>query len=37
LADAAARMATVVILGVTKNTRCGSGYGSILPACCWRP
>jgi hypothetical protein len=37
LADAAARMATVVILWATKKTLCGCGCGSILPAFCWRP
>ena len=37
LADAAAKMATAVILSATKNTRCDCGCGSIVPAFCWRP
>ena len=37
LEDAAARMATVVTLWATRNTRCDSGCVSIVPAFCWHP
>jgi len=33
---AAARMDRVVILSVTRNTRCDCGFANIVPAFCWR-
>jgi hypothetical protein len=34
---AAAKTARVAISLATKNTRCGSGFGRLLPAFCWCP